>query len=160
MSRARTPVDAGYTMIEMIVTIALAGTLMAIAVNGWQGWTKASAQQGLADRLQSSLRLAQQRAVTEGSSMCVLFDDDTWRLYRGACTSNSKTALSGAEDTGDADLHLTDPRFTVGVGSTSTGVTFTPRGSATPGRVKVTRDDSSRVLTVTVESLTGRVSSD
>lgn len=159
MTRPRTPVDAGYTVLEMVVTIALAGTLMAIAVGGYQGWARASAQQGLADRLQSSLRLAQQRAVTEGSSMCVLFAGDTWRLYRGACTSSSKTAVAGAEDAGDG-LHLGDPRFTVGVGSTTTGVTFTPRGSATPGRVRVTRDDSDHVLTVTVDSLTGRVSAD
>ena len=30
--------DAGYTMIEMIVVIAIAGTLMAAAVSGWQTW--------------------------------------------------------------------------------------------------------------------------
>ena len=65
--------DSGFTMIELLVTIALLGIMMAIAVSGWSAWAKASRQSGTARELQSVLRQAQVRAVTEGRAVCVAF---------------------------------------------------------------------------------------
>ena len=159
MSRARTPVDAGYTMIEMIVTIALAGTLMAIAVSGWQGWARASEQEGLVTELRGVLRQAQQRAVTTGASTCVLFSaaEDTWTVYRGRCDSPGKVRTEGPVAAGD-DLDLVAPAFQHGESTYLPGVSFAPRGTATAGDVRVTREGGPTV-TVSVEGLTGRVSS-
>ena len=39
-------------------------------------------------------------------------------------------------------------------------MTFTSRGTAWPGEVRITRDDSSLIRVVKVEGLTGRVTSD
>jgi type II secretion system protein H len=151
--------DAGYTMIELIVVIAIAGTLMAAAVSGWQTWSAAAAHDGAATELQGVLRQAQQRAVTEGSSTCVLFstDADTWSVYRGTCSSETKSLLEGPDELGDR-LRFAAPVFASGPTGTSPGVTFTPRGTATPGSVQVRRDGSETVRTIRVERLTGRVS--
>ncbi|MGV3561922.1 MAG: GspH/FimT family pseudopilin [Nocardioides sp.] len=150
--------DGGFTMLEVIVTIGVAGILMAVAVSGWQGWARASAQDGLATELRGVLRSAQQRAVTEGSSTCVLFDADaeSWQVFRGRCDSSTKQRIEGPVGVEDGlDLHA--PLFTVSAESTSSGVTFSPRGTATPGSVRLRRDGSDTVVTIRVEGLTGRV---
>lgn len=152
------PRDGGFTMLEIIVTIGVAGILMAVAVSGWQGWARASAQDGLATELRGVLRSAQQRAVTEGSSTCVLFDaaDDSWEVFRGRCDSSTKLRIEGPVRADDS-LDLASPSFIVTTESTSTGVTFSPRGTATPGSVTLRRDGSDTVVTIRVEGLTGRV---
>lgn len=158
MTRPRTPADAGFTLIEMIVTISLAGTLMAVAVGGWQGWSRASEQDGLVTELQLVLRQAQQRAVTTGSSICVDFDagDESWTVRRGRCDGTT-TTLEAARTAPDG-LDLVTPVFTYDTsGTVRSGVTFRPWGSATPGGLYVQRDGGPRVR-VAVEGLTGRVS--
>lgn len=140
-------------MVEIIVTIAVAGVLMAIAVTGWQGWTAARAQSGLVSELKLTMRQAQQRAVTTGTSTCVLFNDaaDSWRVLRGACGTTAEELDAGRAEDG---LSIDAPTFGAG-----TGVTFTTRGTATPrGTVVVGRDGSDRRVVLQVEGLTGRVS--
>ena len=131
---------------------------MAIAVGGFQGWARASAQEGLATEPQGVLRQAQVRAVTLGTSTCVDFDAtaDSWTVYRGACSSTARSRLEGPIEA-DGGLDLVSPRFVTGTTTTSTGVTFSPRGSATPGRVTIRRDGSDSTTVLEVEGLTGRV---
>ncbi len=150
--------DDGFTLIEVLVTITLMSIVMAFAVSGWSNWARASEQSGTARELQSTLRSTQQRAITEGNAMCVLFDGSGGRytVYRGACSDAGKVKVEGPVTTNGAAVRLDAPAFT---GTTvPTGVTFYARGTATPGGVRVTRNDSSKVYTVAVEGLTGRVS--
>lgn len=148
-------------MTEIIVTIGIAGVLMAVAVGGWNRWSGAADQEGTATTIQAVLRDAQQRAVTEGNSVCVAFDlEDSndnggWTVSRGACGATyDQLSRDQVDGSGTA---LDTASFSSETGTT-TGVTFTPRGTATPGSVKVTRRGSDKVWTVSVEGLTGRVS--
>lgn len=149
-------------MTEIIVTIGIAGVLMAVAVGGWNRWSGAADQEGTATTIQAVLRDAQQRAVTEGNSVCVAFDlkdsDDNggWTVSRGACGATYDLLSRDEVDGGGTALNSAS--FSPSAGSPTTGVTFTPRGTATPGSVKVTRRGSEKVWTVSVEGLTGRVS--
>lgn len=149
--------DSGFTLIEVMVTVTLLGMMMAIAVGGFSSWAKASAHSGTAREVQTVLRQAQQRAVTEGLAMCVWFDTgaNTYTHYRGACDSPTKQLLVGPYRTGDPAVRLTAPGFPT---TTSPGVTFYARGTATAGSVKVTRTGSTKEYVVSVEGLTGRVS--
>lgn len=151
--------DAGATLIEMLVTIALAGVLMAIAVGGYGRWARASEQSGAASELQTQLRNAHQRAITEGTPTCVLFDlaADSYTVYRGACADSAKVRIEGPF-TNAGDVYLADPVFAGS--SVSAGVTFSQRGTATPGSVTIKRAGSAQAYVVTVEELTGRVSLD
>jgi type II secretion system protein H len=151
--------DSGFTMIELLVTIALLGIMMAIAVSGWSAWAKASRQSGTARELQSVLRQAQVRAVTEGRAVCVAFRvaENDYTLYRGACDDVAKVRVIGPVVSDSADVRLVSPVFTSPSGA-STGVTFSARGTAWPGSVRLTRTGSSKIFTLTVEGLTGRVS--
>jgi len=151
--------DSGFTMIELLVTISLLGIMMAIAISGWTSWAKASSQSGRARELQSVMRQAQVRAVTEGRAICVSFRvaQNDYTLYRGACDDMAKVTLIGPVVSDSKDVKLVAPSFT-GPSGSSTGVTFQARGTAWPGSVQLTRNGSSKSYTLTVEGLTGRVS--
>lgn len=153
------PRDSGFTLIEVMTTLALLGILAAISVSGWSSWAKASAHSGAAREIQSAMRQAQQRAVTEGRAMCVWFDDaaDTYTIYRGRCTDASKVKISGPVKTA-SQVAIQGPNFTSSAGTPSTGVTFQGRGTGSPGDVRIVRDGSSKIFVLKVDWLTGRVS--
>lgn len=157
-NRRRASPEAGFTLVEVMWAIAIFGVLAAISVGGLRGWTQAREHSGTASAVQSLLREAQQRAVTEGRATCVSFDVGTqaYAMYRGACDDPTRVLLQTRHpDAGR--VHFAAPTFLGPSGSTP-GVTFKPRGTAWPGTVQITRAGSTKVYTVSVEGLTGRVS--
>ncbi len=150
--------DAGFTLIEILVSLTILGVILAIGVGGWSGWAAANEQEGAVATLRGTMRDAQQQAVTEASSICVMLQagTDKYATYLGACDAPSKTLLRGPFALDSKRVHLVAPSF-AGPSGSSTGVTFSSRGTATPGSVKVTRDGSSKVWQLSVEGLTGRV---
>ena len=150
--------DSGFTLIEVLVVISLLGVMMAIAVGGFSSWATASAHSGTAREIQTIMRQAHQRAITEGRATCVWFDTaaNTYTLYRGAC-DGPKTKITGPYETGADEVTISSPTFTAPSGA-NPGVTFFARGTGWPGEVRVTRTGSSKVYVLKVEGLTGRVS--
>jgi len=145
--------DTGFTLIELLVAISLLCALMAIAVSGWASWSKARQQSGTVSELTATLRQTQQRAVTEGTAMCVTFTNITYTVSRGSCTSSAPLAADRVQGPVPAGrgVQIASDAFPV-------GVTFTARGTSTDGSVTVTRTGSSKVYTLKVEGFTGRVS--
>jgi Tfp pilus assembly protein FimT len=135
-------------MIELMVTMAIAGLLLVLAALGWREYSVTQAQRGTADGLVVLMRDAHQRAVTEGTAYAVKLTpaDGPWVLSKSV--DCSATALGG-EVAG---------RGGVTVAGSPSCVVFKPRGTATAGTVDVHRAGSSKVYTITVEGLTGRAS--
>src|SRR5688500_5535308 len=123
--------DSGFTMMEILVTVSLLGIMMAIAVSGWSSWAKASSHSGAARELQSVMRQAQVRAVTEGRAICVSFRvaQNDYTVYRGACGSSPTETVLGPVASNSSEVRLSAPAFT-GTSGVSTGVTFNGRGTA------------------------------
>lgn len=159
-SPARDRRDAGFTLVEVLVAIALMGLMAAIAVSGWNTWATARQHSGTAQEITSYLRQAQQRAVTEGRSMCVLFDlpRGEWSVFRGTCDAADKVRIQGPVATASPRVAIGSASFTGPAGTGQRGVTFSARGTAWPGELRVTRDGTAKTYVIRVEGLTGRVS--
>ncbi|MGY2702099.1 GspH/FimT family pseudopilin [Nocardioides sp. HB32] len=158
--------DDGFTLIELLMTMVLMGIVMAIAVAGFSHYSDAHAQEGSARSLQSALRQAQQRAVTEGRAMCVQFTAASYTVWRTACDATSGTKLEGPYSLESSKVHLAlapvqsllfTPRGTATWGTITSGATAPGCGNVTSFDVNVTRDGSSKTYQLCVAALTGRV---
>ncbi len=158
--------DAGFTLLEILVAMSISGLLVGLAVGPFRAYERASQEQGSVRDIVSTLRNTQERAVSEARTYCVSFDT-TGRSYVTSRPVNpAATPLVCDTD----PLHIVrgpvklrsridfqSVTFTTGSGASA--VFFTPRGSATPGTVVLSRTGSSKQYTVSVEGLTARVSS-
>jgi prepilin-type N-terminal cleavage/methylation domain-containing protein len=151
--------DSGFTLIEMMVVVGLVSLLAAFGVGAWRQWTIAHAQSGAAADMQTILRQAQVRAVTEGYNFCVKFNtsSNTYTVYRYACGDAAMVQVGGPYKLGDPRLQLTDVSFNNPAAPDNAQLTFRPSGSATPGGLTIRRTGSSKTYTLDVEGLTGRV---
>jgi prepilin-type N-terminal cleavage/methylation domain-containing protein len=152
------PSDAGFTLVEMLTALTVFGIAAAIALTGLRGWTASLNQRGGAQGIVAELRRVQQEAVSQGRSMCMDFDvvGGAYTVYRGTCDDSARSRVRGPSPL-PTGSHLASPYFAGSAGS-GTGVTFLPRGTSWGGSVRVTRTASTKVYTITVEPLTGRVS--
>lgn len=158
-ARPARPVDDGVTLVEVLVAMCLMGIMAAFAVGGFRDWQAASDHRGTAYAIQTVMRQTQVRAVSEGVSFCILFNDgnETYTVNRYAC-NDSPQRVDGPLPMAGPSIRLSSPVFTTPDGSPSAGVTFRPTGAAWPGTVKVTRPGTSKQYVLSVEGFTGRVS--
>ncbi|TIC78908.1 GspH/FimT family pseudopilin [Nocardioides sp. GY 10127] len=152
--------DRGFTLVELLATIVVGSILTTLAIAGWVQWWRAQAQVTVAEEVRAVLRTTQQRAVTEGRSLCVQLDAHSWSLWSGRCEDAGRTLLSGPTALDDDHVELTEAAFTTADGGSLAAVTFSSRGTASPGQVVVVRDGDavSTGTVIAVEGLTGRVS--
>ncbi|MGQ0631807.1 MAG: GspH/FimT family pseudopilin [Sporichthyaceae bacterium] len=150
--------DVGITLIEVMWAMAIFGVIAATGVTSLRGWISASSHTSTTAGLEAVLRETQQRAVTEGRTLCVAFNltAQQYDVYRGQCGTPGLVHLAGPMRP-DGGVSITSASFTSTSGLTP-GVTFFPRGTASPGTATITRPGSDRVDTLRIEGLTGRVS--
>lgn len=164
-SRAELSSDGGFTLVEALTVMAIAGVLMAISVWGMHSYLVSSREKGTATEIQSTLRNTADRSLAEGRTYCVLFTSTTWSVYVHDCAV-STNLTDGPHKAGGSDQTL-DAVFPVPPGMDPTEVTncpssgrcayFYPRGNAIAGTVTISRNGSGKQYTVTVIGLTGRV---
>lgn len=161
---ARRRDDAGITLIELIVTMVLAGILMAIGMYAMRNYLLSSREAGTASGIRSALRNASENSLSQGRTYCVYFTATTWTVYKSDCTvTANKTA--GPYTVSDPSITLSTiftapgtpvPNQTTACPVASRCAYFYPRGTALAGNVAVTR--GSKTYTISVEGLTSRVS--
>ena len=161
MNRSRGGADAGFTLLELVVTMLIGSVLAAIGAAGVLNWQRTSEQQGSSQELVSQLRKTAERSVSEGRTYCVDFSSTTtYVLWQYAC-GTSGTAVEGARTTQSSRVTLSEtvtlPSPAPACPSGQSCVYFYPRGTATPATVLVRSSSRSKVYTIFVEGLTSRV---
>ena len=152
-----TRAEGGFTVIELAVAMTLIGAMLALATPGWQNYQAKQEHVSAARELVSTLRNAQLRATAEETSYRVDVDaaTRTVRVYRydgASYVQRSVSALDGSR------LRIDEAAFTDKLGATTASAYFYPRGTASPGRIVLRREGRAVLKVVTVEGLTGRVS--
>lgn len=157
-SRESGRADQGFTMIELLVSLSIVGVMTALAVTGWSSYARSNEHTGTRGDIVSALRAANMRALSEAKPYCVTFDvaAGTWSTRRLSCAG---AVVKGPENVEGPEISLADGGFLQPDGSTQPQVLFTPRGTGSKGSIKVKRAGSSKVYVISVEGLTGRVSS-
>lgn len=160
--------DGGVTLIELIVTMTLAGILMSIGILAMRSFLISNREAGTANGVRSALRNASEMSLSQGRTYCVYFTATTWSVYKSDCTV-SANKVSGPFRVDDPSVTLSSVSFPA-AGDPMPSVTgqttacpasrqcayFYPRGTALGGGLQVTR--SGKAYTIHVEGLTSRVS--
>jgi len=138
--------DAGFTLIEVIVTLAVLGFALALIVGYKPAWSGALGLRGMAGEVASELRLARSEAVLRNRP--VFFEIDLGaRQFRVG--DRRPRQLPRRIDI--SLLTIAGERRDVTKGD----IRFNADGSSTGGRITLV--DGARRITVGVEWLTGRV---
>ncbi len=149
--------EGGFTVIELAVAMALIGVMLALATPGWRDYQANQEHVSASQEVVSTLRNAQLRATAEETSYRVDVDAAARTLtvyrYDGAgYVQLSVRALEGVR------LRVDAATFTDKLGATTASAYFYPRGTASPGKIVLGREGRTVQKVVTVEGLTGRVS--
>lgn len=159
--------DRGFTLIELSVVMSIVGLLGLISVWGFRQYAAAQGYRGTANAVESSMRNAAERAVSEGRAYCVSFDSPTtWSVWRYSCDpawtdgTHSRVLVSGHNKVQTSNASLGGVSFSTPTGGCASGslgcAYFYPRGNSSTGQITVSRPGSTGFV-VKVEGLTGRV---
>jgi general secretion pathway protein H len=138
---------AGFTLIEVIVTLAILGFALVLVAGYKPPWSSGLGLKGTASELASGLRLARSEAIAGNRQ--VAFDlDVTGHVYRvGAAAARRLPANLSIEL-----LTIAGEKR----GASAGDIRFNPDGSSTGGRIALA--DGKQRVAVGVDWLTGRVS--
>jgi prepilin-type N-terminal cleavage/methylation domain-containing protein len=133
--------EAGFSLIEMMVSLILMTILFGVAVPAMSRYMRTHEVLGAANNLAADLRLCRQRAVAESNNWIF-----SWDLGAGTYRMHDDDDNNGAEDAGERIEEKTlDSDVTLDNGATAFvdgAVTFLPSGAASQnGQLKVSGAD-------------------
>lgn len=143
--------DAGFTLIEMIVVLAVLGMVAGLVLTRGPPRSAALEMRAATNAVAQALRVARTRAIMSNGRVMVAFDPRAATLRIGAGAPRGLPAGVTMSVITTADLASAQP----GVGGQA-GIAFLPDGSSSGGRVELAT--GARHMQVGVDWLTGRVS--
>jgi general secretion pathway protein H len=146
---ARSDLDRcrGFTLIEVIVTLAILGFALVLVTGYKPPWSSALGLRATAAELASGLRLARSEAIVRNRPVAFSLDLTGHRYRVGAAAERSLPANLSLEL-----LTIAGENRGADIGD----IRFHPDGSSTGGRISLA--DRKRRMAVGVDWLTGRIS--
>lgn len=140
--------EAGYTLLELLVVITVAGLLTAVFMPNIFTGKDTVELRAAAKNLTTTLKRSRGEALAENRETVVFIDVDAKNYSRDG---DGRTYLLPA----DAEIHLLTAAEEI-VGDRRGAIRFFPDGSATGGGLRLSRNG--QVYQVSVHWLTGQVS--
>lgn len=145
--------EKGFTLVELMVVMAIAGILMAVGIISAQSFLPAYRLNGAISLVRNDLNKAKMLAIEKRRQYKIVFSANGYQLQKGA-------AVSGTFTMDDVELtrSFSDyPGVTVDTGATTDPV-FSPRGTSTPVTITL-QNDQGTVKEITT-SIAGRIKVD
>ncbi|SDX07035.1 type IV fimbrial biogenesis protein FimT [Collimonas sp. OK242] len=143
------PEERGFSLVELMITIALAAILMAVAIPSFSSWIRNTKIRSTAEALQNGIRLAKTEAVRRSRLVdfrltAVKPEKDAARSRSGTNWYVQQNAALLASDSSDADYNL----FVQGSSLSGANANVTVAGSVDT----VTFDSLGRVVSISGNS--------
>jgi type IV fimbrial biogenesis protein FimT len=144
--------ESGFTLAELMVTIAVLAVMAMIAIPAFMSWMPGMRLNGAARQIMGDLMAARMKAVKLNQKTKVFFDNDhQYRICNDA--DNNDTVDSGEGDVKNRDIQNEYHDVTFDLNKTSDPVFF-PRGTATNRTITLQNSEGSKEITI---SIAGRV---
>lgn len=116
----------GFTLIEIVITLALLALLLMAAVPAFSAWVAGAKVRSVAEVLQNGLRLAQSEATTRSRQVVFALTDSTPALTATPAQNGSNwyarvLPLTDSSETADSDDYVSGGTFATQAGVTVTG---------------------------------------
>lgn len=174
-TRRVTQDDQGFSMLELAVTMVLAGILLALAVGPFTSFRRGQEERGATREIVGLLREVQSKSVSEECVYRVTFAPASTNSVAARMATVQKRETSGNCDASGSWVTKETRSFagtavwvkTASFDNLAADADVTPssayfyaRGTGSPGSLTLVRTGSAKTYTVSIEGLTGRVSSD
>lgn len=147
--------DAGFTLVELMIIIVIAGALTAIAVPNFLTYQRNFRLKGALSTLRGDLVGARMLAIKRGFEYQVVFSSGGYLIIRGDLSSGSTfNPITNTE----IARNFADEYTGVTASATSNPV-FSPKGTVTPFPVTITLQNGSRSKTITIY-IAGKIKGD
>lgn len=147
--------EKGFSLIELLITIAIASALSAIAILYTPGVVTGYKVRGATRLIYSDMQMARLKAIKEGKEWAVEFSGTTYCVKSKGVDAAWTAGCTTAADIIVKTVDLANEYSGVGVVPTISRIEFNPNGTAMSA--SVTNSKYSRVQTLCINSSTGNV---